>query len=83
MNCKLKNNKIYNKIKINKYNFIFENFNKKVWNYNLLLYFKNHPDILKKIQQINKNSDSKKEILSILGNNFKYNINKIYSFFKI
>jgi len=82
MNKKLNKVKIYEKLRINKKYFIFENINKKVWKYNFLLYLKNNKDILTGLQNIlklnNENVIKKENILKLLGNNFKYDIEKIY-----
>ena len=81
MNSKLLNNKIYKKIYIDKKYFVFKNFNKKVWIYNFYIYLKNNKDILYKIKNIKKSNKNinniKKDLIEILGENFKYDINKI------
>jgi hypothetical protein len=82
MDKKLVKLPIYTKLKINNENFKFENLNKKVWKYNFLLYLKNNKDLMNKLQLIiktNNNDIKKKEnILKLLGDNFKYDIEKIY-----
>ena len=82
MNKKLNKVKIYEKLRINKKHFIFENINKKVWKYNFLLYLKNNKNILTGLQNIlklnNENIIKKENILKLLGKDFKYDIEKIY-----
>ena len=81
MNKKLNKNKIYHKLGVKKEDVIFENFNEKVWTYNFYLFLEKNPKLLKSILDIiysNKNNNNKKkEISTILGENFSYNINKI------
>lgn len=82
MNKKLDKVKIYHKLKIDNKYFKFENFNKKVWTYNFLLYLKNNKDIMNNLQIILKTNNNiimkKENILKLFGNNFKYDIEKIY-----
>jgi hypothetical protein len=82
MDKKLNKVKIYYKLKIDNKIFIFENFNKKVWKYNFFLYLKNNKDKMNNLQNILKINNStiikKENILKLLGNNFKYDIDKIY-----
>ena len=74
--------KIYHKLKIDNKYFKFENFNKKVWTYNFLLYLKNNKDLINKLQTIIKSNNKveikKENILKLFGNDFKYDIEKIY-----
>ena len=81
MNKKLDKVKIYHKLKIDNKYFKFENFNKKVWTYNFLLYLKNK-DIMNNLQTILKSNNNivikKENLLKLFGNNFKYDIEKIY-----
>jgi hypothetical protein len=87
MDKKLNKEKIYNKLKIDNKYITFENFNKKVWIYNLLLYLKNNKDLINKIKFILNSNDTiiikKENILILFGNDFIYDIEKIYDFFKL
>jgi len=82
MGKKLDKVKIYHKLKIDNKYFKFENFNKKVWTYNFLLYLKNNKDLMNNLQTILKTNNNiiikKENILKLFGNNFKYDIEKIY-----
>ena len=85
MNKKLDKVQIYHKLKIDNKSFKFENFNKKVWTYNFLLYLKNNKDAMNNLQIILKSNNNiiikKENILKLFGDNFKYDIEKIYEVF--
>ncbi len=93
MNAKLEKSKvhnIYDKLKINKKDVNFKNFNRYVWKYNLLLYLKNNKYKCEKIMELlksnkkNKNNEInniatiKEEMRELLGKSFNQNIDKIY-----
>ena len=82
MDTKLKNNSIYKKLRVDKKDFEFRNFNEYVWKYNFLLYLKNNQNKYDKLMIILKKTNNientKNKILELFGESFKYDINKIY-----
>ena len=85
MNHKFMNSKkyksIYTKLYVPRNDIFFENFNQKVWAYNFYLYLQNHPKILNQLLSViyssSNKKEKKKEILSLLGDSFSYNLSKI------
>jgi len=85
MNHKFMNSKkyksIYTKLYVPRNDIFFENFNQKVWTYNFYLYLQNHPKILNQLLSViyssSNKKEKKKEILSLLGDSFSYNLSKI------
>jgi hypothetical protein len=83
MNVKLKNNVVYNKLKIENTDFIFESFSKKVWKYNFYLFLKNNKPALDKFNEClklysNKNSVNSKNSKNNKTPDIKHKILEIF-----